>query len=77
MNFFPVEREIFKLPKQWLVNVIFTVVGDAFAEFVKERIDDRNQRVIAQRDMLITVDSTIAAAFQNATQVSRKYPDEP
>ena len=63
MNFFPVEREIFKLPKQWLVNVIFTVVGDAFAEFVKERIDDRNQRVIAQRDMLITVDSTIAAAF--------------
>jgi len=35
MNYLPAEREIEKLPKQWVVNVVYSVIGDPFAEFVQ------------------------------------------
>ena len=38
-GYFPDEREIRKLPKQWVINLVYSLVGDPFKKWVMERID--------------------------------------
>ena len=39
MRAFPVvETEIKKLPRPYIANVIYTIVGDAFADWVEDRV---------------------------------------
>lgn len=37
-NYLPDERDIHRLPRQWLINVIFTLVGEPFQEWTDERV---------------------------------------
>ena len=39
LTFLPIEKEVMKLPKQFIVNVAYSIVGDKFAAWVKERIE--------------------------------------
>ncbi|MEC8878028.1 MAG: hypothetical protein VX554_02475 [Candidatus Thermoplasmatota archaeon] len=64
--------ELRKLPKQWVVNVAYSVVGDQFGAWVREQIEARNLKVAHERDMLVDLDPEIAAAFAASTAVSRK-----
>ena len=34
----PSDRELLKVPRQWLIDVAFTVIGDPFANLVEEII---------------------------------------
>ena len=34
-KYFPIEKEMEKLPRQYIANVIYTVVGNPFAIWVK------------------------------------------
>ena len=45
MERLPCEKEIVKLPKQYLVNVIYTVVGQQFSDWVRAKIEERNAKV--------------------------------
>ena len=56
----PVEKEISKLPKSFIINVVYTIVGDQFANWVKERVDERNAKVSVDRGLNISVDPEIA-----------------
>ena len=38
----PDERDIHRLPRQWVVNVIYSLKGDEFREWVSELIRNRN-----------------------------------
>ena len=38
-----------KLPKQWVVNVAWTVVGDQFGAWVKQKIEERNQKLAVEQ----------------------------
>ena len=44
-KFLPDPIEIRKTPKQWLINMIFSLVQDPFAAWVRERIEARNEKV--------------------------------
>ena len=35
LNYLPDETDIYKLPRQWVVNVAYTIVGDEFSEWIK------------------------------------------
>ena len=70
MKRLPCEKEIIKLPKQYLTNVIYTIVGQDFANWVRAKIEERNAKVQKDKDLMIAVDPAIAAAFQNSTAVS-------
>ena len=70
MKRLPCEKEIIKLPKQYLTNVIYTIVGENFATWVRAKIEERNAKVSKDKDLMIAVDPAIAAAFQNSTAVS-------
>lgn len=44
-QYFPEPKEQVKLPRQWTINVLYSGIGDDFAEFVKTRTLERNQKV--------------------------------
>ena len=72
-DYFPDGREQAKLPKQWVVNVACTLLGKPFNDWIKEKINNRNEKVAIERDVMISVDPEIAAAFNGSTAVSRKF----
>ena len=50
MNHLPEkQKEIEKLPKQFLINVAYKVVGTQFADWVKDRIVQRNSKITSER----------------------------
>jgi hypothetical protein len=71
--YLPEEREIVKLPKQWILNVVYAILGEAFSTFIHERCQARNDKIIQERQMTINVDPEIAAAFNACNHVSSKY----
>ena len=72
LRFMPIEKEVKKLPKQFLVNVAYSVYGDTFAAWVKQRVEERNAKVTKEKNLLISMDPEVAAAFEASTAVSRK-----
>ena len=59
IDYLPDEKERFKLPKQWIVNITYTIAGDDFAEWVKEAIETRNRKVTIEKDLMIDMDPDI------------------
>ena len=71
-QYLPMHKEILKLPKQFLVNLSYSLLGDQFANWVKDRINQRNQKLAVERNLMIDMDPEIARAFQNSTSISSK-----
>ena len=65
-------REIPRLPKEYLGNIAFTVLGDTFGDWVKAQIEARNTKVLVERNNNIEMDPEMAAAFNQSTAVSSK-----
>lgn len=61
------------MPKQWVVNVAASLLGKKFTDWVTDKIKHRNEKVAIERDVMISVDPDIAAAFQGSSAVSREY----
>ena len=62
-----------KLPRQWLINLIYTVVGQIFSDWVNQRIEARNLRLLEESNMAISLDPEIAKCFEQATNISSKF----
>ena len=60
---FPVVRELRKFPRQYICNVIHTVVGEPFAKWVSNRVTARNTKVAVVHNLNIKLDPRVAAAF--------------
>ena len=63
MNHLPTLKELEKVPNSWLCTVIYTVVGEQFSNWVKHKIQERNQKVTVLRDLDIKIDPKVLAAF--------------
>ena len=46
LNYLPDQDEWIKLPRQWLISVIYTLVGKTFADWASQLMDVRNEKVI-------------------------------
>ena len=62
-----------KLPRQWIINVIYSLCGDDFREWVSQQVKDRNEKLAEKRDLMIDLDPDIAAAFRDSAYISSKY----
>ena len=40
-----VNKEVLKLPRAYIANVIHTLVGEPFVKWVNKRVNDRNMKV--------------------------------
>jgi len=65
-----VEKETLKLPRAYIANVIHTLVGDPFQAWADGRINERNERVVSDKDMAIELDPSVAAIFKASNAVS-------
>ena len=70
--YFPDRREIHKISREWICNIIATVLKNIFTDWVRSQIENRNEDMTLKKEMNIELDPDIAAAFNASTSVSRK-----
>ena len=70
LDYLPVDKEVKKLSRSYLGNVIYTIVGDPFKEWVDAKIKERHAKIKEQQDMLVSLDPDIARIFSESTAVS-------
>ena len=56
----PCLKEIIRLPKQFIINVAFSIIGDPLKEWIHAQIEARNMRVTKEKDLLINMDPMVA-----------------
>ena len=66
-----IQREREKLPRPYLGNVIYTIVGQPFKRWVEKRVDERHE-LRRQEEQQIQMDPEIAAIFKQSTAVAGK-----
>lgn len=57
------EHEIAKLPRNWVINVGATVVGQPFIGWCAERVLKRNREMAKNNNLLIRMEPKLAEAF--------------
>ena len=58
------------MPRQYLINIIYTKVGEAFKDWVDERVNVRHQKVKDDGKKMIEMDPEIAAIYQKSKAIS-------
>ena len=48
-HYLPDDPDLEKVPKQWLVNVCVTVIGDPFRNWVAEQKEERNAKMAEKK----------------------------
>ena len=66
------QREIDKLPREYVGNVIYTIVGEPFAQWINKCINERHARVQKEEEM-IELDPEIAEIYERSQSVSGKW----
>ena len=64
------KQELEKLPRQYLINIIYTKVGEAFRQWVDERVGARHEKVKDKEEKYIELDPEVAKVFQASKAVS-------
>ena len=62
--------EIDKLPRQYLINLIYTKVGEKFSTWVNEKVNQRHERVKDEGKQYIELDPEIAKVYQQSRAIS-------
>ena len=61
----PIEQaEIENLHRSYIANVIYTIVGDDFKDWVDRKLKQRTKKLTEERDMNITMDPEIYKIFK-------------
>jgi len=53
-------KEIEKLPREYISNVVYTICGDHFQGWVNAKIKERNTKVTKDQNLIIQMDPDIA-----------------
>ena len=53
--------------------MVYTLARDEFTNWVQERINERNEKLKAEKDMEIDMDPEIARIFHASTAVSGRF----
>ena len=71
-NYMPDRLEIHKISREWICNIVATVLKNKFTDWIDEQIKIRNEEVRDKKDMDIELDEDVYAAFKASTSVSCK-----
>ena len=66
------EKECEKLPRQYIANVIYTVIGDPFQKWVNEQVQARHAKMTKEHRTEVDMDPEIEAIFQASNHISSK-----
>ena len=57
-----VQREINRMPREYIANVIFIIVGKPFQVWMNQRINERHEKVAKEKDTIL-MDASIYRIF--------------
>ena len=66
------EDELAKLPRQWIINICVTVLGDRFKDWVLDLCEERNLDRQNKKNLMIEMDPAMATKFKASSHVSSK-----
>ena len=69
-NAFPDKKETLKFERAYICNVIHSLVGEDFQQWVDDRVNARNKKVTVEGNKIIELDPIIAAVFLNSSAIS-------
>ena len=72
-DYLPEDRDMHKVPRQWLLNVAFTLLGEPFRGWIKDEIEHRNEEIAKKQKLLIELDPDVARAFHASVNISSGY----
>ena len=72
-DYLPEEEDHKRLPRQWVINIVYTLAGKPFSDWVLEHVEARNRKIVADKQLAIIMDPDIMQAFHASTHVSSKY----
>ena len=70
-KFLPDKEDLHKVPKQWLVNIVYSIVQEDFSKWVRKLIESRNEKLVSEKDALLEMDPQIAEVFARSTAISQ------
>jgi len=71
-SYLPEERDIHRLPRCFIINLLYTITGEDVKLYVKHIIEERNKAVVDHQRMALELDDDIRRAFEMSTTVSCK-----
>ena len=72
-KYLPEKQDVKLLPRQYIADIIYNVLGDEFQTWLKEKIDQRNKELLSKTNSIIQMDAKVAEAFKNSTYVTSKF----
>ena len=72
VNALPIMKELRKMPRAYLCNVIYTLVGEPFKKWVLGNCDARNENHTQKHGLEIKLQARIAEAAAKSTAINRK-----
>ena len=70
--YLPEERDLHRLPRSFIINLMYTILGEPIKNYVKYIVEKRNSAVIDKQNMGLELDDEIQRAFERSTYVSCK-----
>ena len=65
-SYLPDAKEHPQLPRQWIINVVYTVGGDDFGRWAQRMQDNRNNKMASDHNLLIEMDPMIKKVFDSS-----------
>ena len=70
MKYLPDDRDMHKVPRQWIVNLAYAIIGAPFANWVSNVVSKRNVEVAKKQDLILNLDPEILKAFHSSVNIS-------
>ena len=72
LDYLPDPPDLAKVPRKFLIDVCAVTIGEAFKNWVAERVDQRNAQMVENNNMMIEMDPVFAEKFHQSTHFSSK-----
>ena len=70
LRYLPDECDWWRLPRQWIIDVIHSVVEKPFEEFVKEQIKIRDKEMAESNDIMLKLRPELIEILKKTTAVT-------
>jgi hypothetical protein len=71
-DYLPEGPDLARVNRQWVCNVVYTIVGQPIADYVAYKVNDRNVKIAEKQQLELELDPEVANAYQRSNQVSSK-----
>jgi hypothetical protein len=72
LEYLPIERETYRLPRQFLINTIYSVINTPFKKWADTRIEARNNKIRREKNLNVNMTAAAAECFASSNHVTSK-----